>query len=242
MAYGDVLVHTTGPSYGQPIVRNVGTAGGGGGGVPDPHAASHENGGADEIDLTGLSGGVGNPLTADLDISTFDLVSGVNHVISYTGGKVHIDDGAVGSLFGGGITLPQDAQIVLDGAVGNATITYDGTDILVGRGLKLSNNIQLSKGDDVAAANNLVLGTFGNLFRITGATQINLLSAADWQGGSEVTLIFDANPLVKHNQAASGNNQKILLAGAADFASSANDTLTLVFDGDNWYEKCRTVI
>lgn len=62
MAYGDVLVHTTGPSYGQNIVRNVGvSSGGGGGGAPDAHAASHEDGGSDELDLTGLSGGFQNP-------------------------------------------------------------------------------------------------------------------------------------------------------------------------------------
>lgn len=62
MAYGDVLVHTTGPSYGQNIVRNVGvSSGGGGGGAPDAHKVSHQDGGADELDLTGLSGGFQNP-------------------------------------------------------------------------------------------------------------------------------------------------------------------------------------
>lgn len=33
----------------------------GGGGAPDAHAASHEDGGSDELDLTGLSGGFQNP-------------------------------------------------------------------------------------------------------------------------------------------------------------------------------------
>lgn len=66
MAYGDVLVHTTGPSYGQNIVRNVGvSSGGGGGGAPDAHAASHEDGGSDEIDLTGLAGAFPNPMPDD---------------------------------------------------------------------------------------------------------------------------------------------------------------------------------
>lgn len=54
MAYGDPLVTTSGPSYGQNIVRNVGN--GGGGGVPDPHAISHESGGSDEISVEGLLG------------------------------------------------------------------------------------------------------------------------------------------------------------------------------------------
>lgn len=37
MAYGDVLVTTDGPSYGQSIVRNVGTAGGGGSSFENPY-------------------------------------------------------------------------------------------------------------------------------------------------------------------------------------------------------------
>lgn len=53
MGYGDVLVHTTGPSYGQNIVRNVGTAGGGGG-TPDAHAPSHQDGASDELPLSAL--------------------------------------------------------------------------------------------------------------------------------------------------------------------------------------------
>lgn len=84
-----------------------------------------------------------------------------------------------------------------------------------------------SQGADVASANNLVVGLDGNVFEITGATQINLLSVSDWQLGAVVTLLFASTPTVKHGQATSSNDTTILLAGGVDFVASAGDTLTL---------------
>lgn len=99
------------------------------------------------------------------------------------------------------------------------------------------------QGADVAAANNLSLGSDGNKFNITGATQINLLDRSNWLAGDEVTLLFAGTPTVKHGQTTSGNNTQILLAGAVDFVASANDVLTLVLWSDDiWREKSRAVI
>jgi hypothetical protein len=102
----------------------------------------------------------------------------------------------------------------------------------------------VAQGASVAAANDLALGADGNYFQITGATQINRLDRANWQGGSMVTLKFNSAPTVKHNQAGSGSLRPILLAGGVDFVASANDTLTLRADAtDNcWYEVARSVI
>jgi hypothetical protein len=97
------------------------------------------------------------------------------------------------------------------------------------------------QGADVTAANDTTL-TLGNYFDITGATQINGIAVANWTAGSLVTLQFDSNPVVKHNTAASAGFASILLAGAGDFASSAGDTLTLVYDGTTWSEVARSVI
>jgi hypothetical protein len=79
---------------------------------------------------------------------------------------------------------------------------------------------------------------------VDGATQINLINNSSWQGGAEVTLKFNSTPTVKHNQAASGNNRPVLLAGAADFVASASDTLTVRYDSTDaaWYETSRAVI
>lgn len=79
----------------------------------------------------------------------------------------------------------------------------------------------------VASANNLALGTGGNVFEITGTTQINLLAATSWNVGSTITLLFTSTPTVKHGQAASGNNFTILLSGGVDFIAAAGDRLVL---------------
>lgn len=102
--------------------------------------------------------------------------------------------------------------------------------------------LQGSMGDPVVAANSLTLGMGGNLFHITGATQINAITTANWQAGSEVTFIFDSTPTVKHNTAGAAGTAKLLLAGSVDFSATANDTLTLRYDGTSWFEKCRAVI
>lgn len=103
----------------------------------------------------------------------------------------------------------------------------------------------------LASANDLTLedsGTqaSGNSFEITGATQINRISNANWNLGAQVTLLFASTPTVKHAQASAGTDITILLAGAADFVATAGDTLTLVYShigGVNaWREIGRAVI
>jgi hypothetical protein len=101
-----------------------------------------------------------------------------------------------------------------------------------------------AQGATVASANNLVLGVDGNRFQISGTTQIDLIDNTNFQGGSVVTLHFQGNVTVKHNQAASGNNKPIMLSAAGDFSGTANDQLTLQYDSTDskWYEIARTVI
>lgn len=130
MAYGGVLVHTNGPSYGQNIVRNVGvSSGGGGGGAPDAHAASHEDGGADELDLTGLSGGFQNPFPDPVefqDVVDFleDLEMRDNKRIWFDTAKTHslsFNQGSVGYVFEAStpdVYLAGVAGIALQGNVG----------------------------------------------------------------------------------------------------------------------------
>lgn len=95
------------------------------------------------------------------------------------------------------------------------------------------------KGSDIASINNM--GAPGaNYCDVTGTTQINTMSATNIQAGTFVTLQFDSNPVVKH--ATAGTGAQFLLSGSGDFNSSANDTLTVVYDGTYWREVSRTVI
>lgn len=110
--------------------------------------------------------------------------------------------------------------------------------------ITLTGRLKQGQGVAVASANNLVLGSGGNRFQISGTTQINLLDNTSWTAGSIITLHFQGSLTVKHNQAASGNNKPIMLSGAVDFAATADDQLTLQYDGTavKWYETARTVI
>lgn len=120
-----------------------------------------------------------------------------------------------------------------------STLKTDDSLVVMGR-------LQANQGADVASANNLVLGSDGNTFEITGTTQINLISNLTWQNGCHITLLFTSTPTVKHNQATSTTNITIQLAGAADFVASAGDTLSLVLceigGTQAWRETARAVI
>jgi hypothetical protein len=92
---------------------------------------------------------------------------------------------------------------------------------------KLNNNLFV-QGLVVASANDLVLGNVGSVFEVSGTTQINAIKTAGRSDGAVVTLLFQSTPTVKHNTAGGTGTAVILLAGAADFAASAGDTLQLM--------------
>lgn len=112
--------------------------------------------------------------------------------------------------------------------------TIGATDVAALTGI--TGQVEFAKGANVASANNLALGTDGNVFHITGTTQINLLSSTSWQAGSVVLLIFDGICTVKHNQGVSGANKPILLQGAVDYVTAANSMLVLTYDGTSWFD------
>lgn len=105
----------------------------------------------------------------------------------------------------------------------------------------LGNRLNMAKGADVAAANDLTLGVDGNVFVITGNTQINAITTANWAAGSVIILIFSGTPTVKNNTAGGGGTAKIFLALSADLVAAANTVLQLVYDGTQWQEVSRKV-
>ena len=96
----------------------------------------------------------------------------------------------------------------------------------------------LALGTDTAAANDLTLPVDGNVFTITGNTQINAITTANWQGGP-VYLRFSGTPTVKHNTAGGAGTSPILLQGSADLVCALNTVLMLIYDGANWQEVSR---
>lgn len=104
-----------------------------------------------------------------------------------------------------------------------------------------SGRVQTLKGADVASANDLTLGTDGNVFVITGNVQINAITIANWQAGSEIILIFSGAPTVKHNTAGGAGTAVLFLSGSVDLVAAANTVLKLVYDGTQWQEVSRKV-
>lgn len=110
--------------------------------------------------------------------------------------------------------------------------------ITAAAGVTLSGGRFQGSSSGVTAANNLTLGN-ANWFGVGGTTQINLIDNTGWQTGSIITLIsYAVSFTVKHGQAPSGAFRTIHLNGAADFAMTDQNTLTLGYDNieNAWYE------
>lgn len=86
-----------------------------------------------------------------------------------------------------------------------------------------------SLGAPVASAAAIV--PTGNLFHVTGTTTITSVTATGIEGGTEITIIFDGILTFTN-----GSNLKL----SANFVTSALDTITLIWDGSFWHEKCRS--
>lgn len=86
------------------------------------------------------------------------------------------------------------------------------------------------KGGDVASA--ATITATGNLFHVTGTTTITSVSGTGVTAGTEITIIFDGALTFTD-----GSNLKL----AGNFVTTADSTITLKYDGTNWFEVCRSV-
>lgn len=86
-------------------------------------------------------------------------------------------------------------------------------------------------GAAVASATALPLPT-GRVFHVTGTTTVTSITSTNFAAGAVITLIFDG--ILTFTD---GSNLKL----NGNFVTSADDTITLVYDGTNWYEMCRSV-
>lgn len=86
-------------------------------------------------------------------------------------------------------------------------------------------------GAAVASAAAMPVPT-GRVFHVTGTDNITSITSTNFQAGAVITLIFD--DVLTFTD---GNNLKL----AGNFVTSADDTITLAYDGTNWYECSRSV-
>lgn len=132
----------------------------------------------------------------------------------------------------GQITFAQSGNAstgIVPGVIGFWTTNAAGT---LGKRAQLSVAGLFSsyKGADVASA--ATITPTGNVFHVTGTTTITSVSATGLEAGTRITIIFDG--ILTFTD---GSN--LVLAG--NFVTTANDTITLVYDGTNWYEIARAI-
>jgi hypothetical protein len=134
-------------------------------------------------------------------------------------------------------TATRTSQLVITGVNSGSTVDK----LYIGGAATQVNatRFETYQGAAVVAANDLTLGTDGNLFSVTGNTQINAIATANWQAGSEIGIIFTGTPTLKNNTAGGAGTATMLLAGRVDYVAAAGDYIGLRYDGTNWYETNR---
>ena len=109
----------------------------------------------------------------------------------------------------------------------------DSTGVVLGR------NQGQSPIPQVASASAVAIPFGATLLRITGTTTITEITKAAAHKGYAIVLLFSASLTVKQRSGAGTENLR--LAGGVDFSATANDTLTLISNGTDWYETARSV-
>jgi len=149
-----------------------------------------------------------------------DSSGGMFHGIYVAGGSQTTQ-----SIFNNQIYDSSDKAIRFASA--SATIGMFKNNILIGATGASVNNPQIPS---VASASSIDIPTAHDAVFITGTTNINTISA-EGHSGHIVALIFQGILTVND-----GSNLKL----AGNFTTSADDCLTLVCDGANWYEISRS--
>ncbi len=182
--------------------------------------------------------------------SSFEIQTSGSVAMFITGQKVNIGDNTSPTAFlqlRAGTSSASTAPLKFVSGTNMSTpesgaLEFDGTNFYATNSTAARRTVVLAGvGTATAAANDLTLPKNGNVFHITGTTQINAITTSGWPAGIEITLIFDSTPTVKNNTAGGGGTATFLLLGGADFAATANDVLKVVYDGTNFIEVSRSV-
>mgnify|MGYP001619940409 FL=1 len=146
-------------------------------------------------------------------------------------------------IVGGGVeTFTNAATVYIDNAPTgtNSTITNASALWIDAGALRAEGRVLQANGANVASGSTITLGNDGNFFHITGTTNIDYITTTDWTNGSVVILEFDGILTVNDSTAGAPGGTANIDIGAV-YASTANDTLTLVLDGGSWDEVSRSI-
>lgn len=170
---------------------------------------------------------------------TFGNASSYNVAIGQFAGKYYQGGGTAQpnpsrSILIGDSTRPQSTAGVNEIVIGvnvsglgsNTTVLGDSSTLIS----KIYGITSFSKGANVASAS--AITATGNLFHVTGTTTITSINTTNITDGARITIIFDG--ILTFTD---GGNLKL----AGNFTTSADATITLVYDGSNFYETSRSV-
>lgn len=122
------------------------------------------------------------------------------------------------------------------------TASYATTSSYIMGNATITGRLHTSQGATVDSSTNMTLGEDGNSFFINiVVTTINNIIPTGWLNGDLITLLFNGGVTLKHNTVGGGGS-RVFLAGAVDFVATINDTITLRYMNNAWYEVSRTVI
>ena len=140
---------------------------------------------------------------------------------------------AIGASSGSG----SDLDFLVDGSAWETTVFVKEAGGSFSEGIKVRPNCRgtFKMGEpptmvSVASANEITLGTARSSFKLTGTAEVKKIKAT--YAEHEVTLITTSEAKL-----IDGENLKLKEA----FNGTADDTITLVCDGTNWFEKGRSV-
>lgn len=172
----------------------------------------------------------------------------LNNYVQVTTGGINLEgNSALGWSSGwrGKIWSPEDSVIRLSDSAGTAfnRLQFGGTTSSYPAIKRSGTTLQVVLADDtgiqsllgggaaVAAAAALPVPT-GRVFHVTGTTGITSITSTNFGSGACVTMIFDDALTVTD-----GSNLKL----AGDFTTTADDTLSVCYDGTSWFETGRSV-
>lgn len=195
----------------------------------------------DNITMTNTPGTAADAIKITATAGGIDIDAAAGKIIDIDGGTIQIDSKTAGA---GAIavTANQGAADTItvtntqgtDPAAINLTATAGGITAAVasGKAITLNGTTNMKVGSNVAspAGGELDIGD-GNYFYITGTNNITSIAAADSTAGRLLMLRF-ADVLTFTD----GNNLKL----AGNMSTTADDTITMMCDGTNWYEISRS--
>lgn len=137
-----------------------------------------------------------------------------------------IDPDNIDTVIGNNLTV--DGTSTMTGtftANGNLTVGSDSSDTATVNAVTnmTGTTFNLVQGTLVASANDIDVANDGNIYGVSGTTQINTLNTTGFQNGSVVGLLFYSTLAVANNQSPSGNTARFLFGSAGSLTTRANE-------------------